>query len=132
MFDKYIGIPYLHNSSSFSGCDCYGLYKLIFKEEKNITLPSFIYSEKWYKSNENHIVENINTGFYKVEWPYKLYDGIIFFYGSNSIANHIGMWINNNKFIHVYENESSMISKFDDFWKSKVYCAVRYNKKGIM
>ena len=126
MFNKYIDIPYKHNSSDFLGCDCYGLIKLIYKEERNILLPSYIYNEDWYKKNENHIVNNISKGFYKVEWPYKLYDGLIFFHGSNFIASHIGLWIGDNKLIHIYEDSSSMITKFDGYAKSKLYCAVRY------
>jgi len=129
MFDKYIDIQYKHNSSNFSGCDCYGLFRLIYKEERNIILPSFVYSKTWCEEGEDHIVKNVNKEFYKIHFPYKLYDGLIFFSSSNIIADHIGMYIGDNKFIHVYENSTSMISKLDDYYKNKLYGAFRYKEE---
>jgi probable lipoprotein NlpC len=129
-FSKYIGIPYKYQGSDFSGCDCWGLYRLILKEERGIYLPSFsdVYKENWYKEEKNYIVDNTSQiGFYKINPPYKLYDGLIFYHGSLSIANHIGLYITNNKFIHVFKNERSMVGRFDERWKSNLYKAVRYN-----
>jgi len=129
-FGKYIGIKYKYHGSDFSGCDCFGLCRLIFREEKNIDFPSFreVYKEHWYKEKQNHIVENIKPdfGFYKIDPPYKLLDGLIFYHGNTEIANHIGLWIGSNKFIHVYIGGSSIVEKFEEYWKSRFYCGVRF------
>lgn len=38
---KYVGIPFQSSGREFSGCDCYGLIRLIFQNEYCICLPEF-------------------------------------------------------------------------------------------
>lgn len=37
----YIGIPYEYKGSSVSGCDCWGLVRLVYARERHVSLPSF-------------------------------------------------------------------------------------------
>ena len=125
--NKYIGLPYKNLGRDFDGVDCYGLFWLIYKEERGILLPDFtelLYDKEWYKT-ENHIVDNINELWTKVS-VYKKYDAMIFF-NSGSVANHIGTYVGDDKFIHITENSTSMISRLDGYWSSKIYEVIRYN-----
>jgi len=125
--NKYIGLPYKNLGRDFSGVDCYGLFWLIYKEKRGILLPDFtelLYDKKWYKT-ENHIVDNIDELWTKVSM-YKKYDAILFF-NSGNVANHIGTYIDDDKFIHITENSTSMISRLDGYWSSKIYEVIRYN-----
>uniref|UniRef100_A0A6M3LB33 Putative tail protein n=1 Tax=viral metagenome TaxID=1070528 RepID=A0A6M3LB33_9ZZZZ len=117
-FSKYIGLKYKHLGRDFSGVDCFGIVWLIFKGERDITLPDFTtlnYSDALtYKS------------FTKVKPPYKPFDCPIFLDGHTmTFANHIGVFITGDSFIHIEENTTSMISRLDDYYKSKLYIVIR-------
>ncbi|GAG12138.1 unnamed protein product [marine sediment metagenome] len=126
-FSKYIDIPHLYKGSDFSGADCYGLIKLIIKEEKTITLPDFWYTEMWYKENKNHIINNMSkVKIIKVSPPYQAFDGLLFYDQRRKLVNHIGLLIEENKFIHTYRKNSSKIDRLEGYWKSRLYQGVRY------
>jgi cell wall-associated NlpC family hydrolase len=134
-FSRYINIPYKLKGRDFSGCDCYGLIYLIFKTEKGITLPDFYnidYKEDWHKEGKNFILDAAGTldkeVWSVVEEPYKLFDCLIFFLASKKIANHCGMYIGSNKFIHVYDSVSCI--HYLDRSPARVYGAMRY--KGLV
>jgi len=128
-FSKYIGIPYKNLGRDFGGCDCYGLLYLIYYKELGIELPDYTelqYSKSWYKK-ENHILDNIDSKWIRVDdYNYSVFDALIFFgIGLTTIANHIGMYIENGKFIHIFEGHTSMINKLEKF-NNKLYGAMRY------
>jgi cell wall-associated NlpC family hydrolase len=41
---RYIGIPYVVGGESFEASDCYGICKLYAKNELNLILPTYMYS----------------------------------------------------------------------------------------
>ena len=127
-FSKYINIPYKYKGSDFSGCDCWGLVKLIMKEEKGVELPEFWYTEFWIKENKNHIVENIhNVNIIKIDKPFKPFDGVLFYNQGKKIVAHIGMIIDIDRFVHTYKQDASKVDRFGGYWNSRLYCGVRYN-----
>ena len=129
-FSEYIGLPYKHKGRGPSGVDCLGLFRMIYQNELGIKLPDYTdknidYEKDWYKS-EDHLVPNINNIFTKISKPYKPFDGLIFFNGSNTIASHLGLVISSNKFVHVFEGVSSRVDRLSGYWESKLYFAMRY------
>lgn len=87
---KYLGIPYQHNSSTFKGCDCLGLLRLIYREEYGITLPE--YSNYQERGRLNKPVEAaglpVAWGFTATEHP-KVGDVIMLTNATNH--KHIGI-----------------------------------------
>lgn len=124
---KYIGIPYEYRGRDFNGVDCFGLVYLVFREEFNVYLPDFTYEETWYKQGRNYIEDNLGkVSWYIVDPPYKKFDGLIFYLASRKIANHIALYVGNNKILHVYEGEKVHIDRLDNYWLSRLYKVVRY------
>ena len=131
-FSKYINLPYRLKGRDFKGVDCFGIIWLIYKEELGITLPDFLnvdYDDTWYKNGKNHILNEMGTFndklWSRAEKPYQLFDGLIFYLSSKKIANHCGMYIGDNKVIHVFEDSTSQVDRVDSGFM-RLYGVIRY------
>lgn len=93
---KYLGIPYQLHGRDFSGCDCWGLVIIFYKEELGITLLDLEnknFCADWYKK-DNFFVENYYKQWREVEHPQN-YD-ICFFKNYEGHVNHCGLILPNN------------------------------------
>jgi len=133
-FDKYIDIPYKHLGKSFNGADCYGLLWLIYKNERDITLPDNItYKEFWYKDKEeDHLIHNTNNYIYKIEvnYPYEIFDALLFYNQSRNFVDHIGIYTESDHFLHTYRNNISKIHKLNEYWISRIWKVYRWKFNG--
>ena len=134
-FSKYIEIPFKHKGRDFKGCDCYGLIRLIYEQERSILLPDYLeldYNCDLNEDDETHIQDKFNDqlscGWQIIESPFDLWDTLIFYANSRRvIADHIGLCIGDDKFIHTSGYyEMSMVSRLDKNWLSKLYAGARY------
>jgi len=130
LFDKYIGIPYKHKGRDFDGCDCFGLCWLILINELNVDIPDFTdlkYTKEFYRRKEDIFKDNIYNFANQIDPPYKKLDGILFYSElSNNIVNHMGIMVDNHRFIHLEEDTCSKIDKLTPYWESRLYTGVRY------
>ena len=130
--DKYINLPYKNVGRDFNGVDCFGLVYLIYKNELNIELPDFtnlMYSKNWFKEGKNIIVENVWDKWYEVDKTEQT--DLLLFYTNykKRVVNHIGLYIGNDKFIHILETYSSKIDRLDGRWNKLLYKILRYGVK---
>ena len=135
-FGKYIDVPFVHRGRSFDGCDCYGLIRLIYKEELSIELPDFLeieYNCDLNEEDETHLEDHWENGISKGQWkpvkpPYKKWDGLLFYASSRRvIADHIGLYIGDGKFIHTsLHYKMSMVGKLEGMWEKKLYGGARF------
>lgn len=131
-FDKYINIPFKHLGRDFSGVDCFGLVWLIFKEEKGIILPDFTnlgYSEGLCKEKDKKIIrdkinEYNNVLFEIVEKPYQPLDIAILF-GNGTVANHMGIFIGDEKLLHISKKTKSLVSELNKRNEYMIYKVLR-------
>jgi sulfur carrier protein ThiS len=127
-FEKYIGIPYAEKGRDETGLDCYGLVRLIYKNELNINLPSF--TAEYTETDTARIEELIAQ--YKEGWEETkepVVGSIILFrvFGSES---HVGVVISPTHFIHVRENQSSVIESLTSTsWVRRIVGYFNYSEK---
>lgn len=129
-FENYIGLQFKHKGRDFNGVDCYGLLSLMLKEEKNIDIPDYEYTLNWSSEGCDHIKEKMGyfTNWKRIKEPSKPFDVLLFYASSNSkIVNHMGIFIGDNKFIHINSLYRSRIDKLEGYWENKLYAVLRCN-----
>lgn len=127
-FEKYIGIPYAEKGRDENGTDCWGLVRLVYKNELNIDLPSFTAD---YDTTDGERLEELFAQ-YKEGWEStdnpEVGDAVIFrIFGYES---HIGICIGDNKFLHVREGRDAVIESLDNAkWSKRITGFFRYSEK---
>ena len=127
-FEKYIGIPYVQKGRDENGVDCWGLVRLVYKNELDINLPSF---SAEYETSDNERLEELFAQ-YKEGWEStdapEAGDVVIFrIFGYES---HIGVCIGDNKFLHVREARDAVIESLDNpKWSKRITGFFKYSEK---
>ena len=128
MIDKYLGIPYKYRGRDFNGVDCYGLWKLYYKETLGITLPEYLgYNEDWYREGRTVLSDKIDEFsklFKEVDNPNR--NDIFIFKLNSRVENHCGVYLGSGKFIHCYEKSPVCVDRLNDYWRTRLVRILRY------
>jgi len=112
---RWINVPYRYAGNSFSGIDCSGLVKTIYKNVFNLSLTGgsrFIF-------NQVTPIESID----------QLSEGdLLFFKIKRNQISHIGIYLFNGYFIHSSVSKGVIISNLEeDYYKRHFYSGGRIN-----
>lgn len=119
--------PLLGRPFEFNKQDCYNLFKDCYMLA-GIDFPEFKYPDNWYEQGMNLYVDNLlKYGFEKVDTP-EIGDVILFTIGSE-IANHAGVYIDNQLFIHHSIDRLSKRDILGGYWLKNTHSIWRYKWK---
>lgn len=110
-YSDWRSVKYRIGGLSKSGVDCSGLVYLTFDSRFSIKLP---------RSTD----EQVNAG---TEIPQsKLVPGDLVFFKTGKTIRHVGMYIEDRKFLHASTEKGVMISSLDDqYWARNYWKSVR-------
>ena len=125
--NKYIGIPFKANGRDSTGLDCWGLVRLVYKQEYNIDLPSFTTE---YDINDDERIKELfdqyKEGWIKLDFPEP---GCAVIFNILGETTHIGIFVENNKFLHVREGMDSVLESLENQkWNRRVQGFYKYNE----
>lgn len=127
-WNDYIGIPYAEKGRDRSGLDCWGLVRLVYKDQFDYELPSFV--EDYESDNSPRISELIAIGkenWSKVTQPQV---GDVILLRISGLFMHVGVVISPNEFLHVREGRDSVIERFDSpMWRHRVEGFYKYTEQ---
>lgn len=108
---NYVGYSYVYGGSSPSGFDCSGFVQYIYKQfgiTVNRTATAQLADGYWVSRDS-------------------LKPGDVIYFGSGSVAYHVGIYIGNNKFVHAENSDTGVvITDLSVNWYSSRYlCAHR-------
>jgi len=109
--NKYLGIQYVHLGRTLTGLDCYGLIVLIYKDIGYDLIDLDNYNKNWSIKGEDLFIENYQKQWEKVLTP-QLFD-MVLFKGAKGLANHAGIYLDSNRFLHCIK-AGVVVGKFSD------------------
>jgi len=100
VLDKYLKtpIPFKHMGRDLKGLDCYGLIKCIYEDAGIELMDLEDYALGWARKGENYFVDNYYKQFEEALTPHFL--DVVLFKNSKGVANHAGIVLSENRFIH--------------------------------
>lgn len=122
----YIGIPFADtDADKRSGCNCWGLVRLVYRERRGIFLPSL---EEHYEGVRDYanidllVKRETSTCWSQIAIP-EVFDVLVTRYGR--AHGHVGICLDNRYFLHTVEGRmvegkpEPSYSRYDDFtgWK---------------
>jgi cell wall-associated NlpC family hydrolase len=110
-YDEWQGVPYRMGGLSKTGVDCSGLVYLTFRDQFNLHLPRN--TQELAKAGATVKPENRRSG-----------DLVLF--RINSKLNHIGIYLEDNRFMHTSAQKGVMISDLNHpYWQKRYWKTVR-------
>lgn len=110
--ERYMGIPYMEDSSSFNGADCYGLFRLIQFNEYDKKLPEFNNIKNCTKEEKARIA-NLNLPLFVKEELTTPEEGCAVILSAIGGYWHIGLCIGDFMFIHTLKEHGPCIESLN-------------------
>lgn len=110
-FNEWQGVRYQRGGLSRRGVDCSGFVHLTFKSKLGMHLP-----------RTTHLQSRMGREIRKND----LKAGDLVFFKTGPASNHVGIYLEKNKFLHASQKKGVMISRLDNvYWKSNYWKSVR-------
>lgn len=104
--DAWMGVPHRDGGTDRSGIDCSAFTNLLQKEIYRKTLPR----------SASQMAEVV-----KREYEEDLNEGDLVFFNFSRKFDHVGVYLKNNKFVHVSTRKGVIISDLKDPWYYKYF-----------
>ena len=130
-WEKYQRIPFKEKGRDESGADCWGLAYLIYKNEKGIDVPDYLWAYEDTHETEKisaHIkAERSSSRWLEITDP-KPFDLVLMQESAAGMVGiHVGLVIRQGFMIHIRRKKGVVIQPLNAFeWKNRIMGFVRY------
>lgn len=113
----FIGIPFVEFGRTRSGCDCWGLVRLVYQEELGIDLPDYLGR---YASAEERVELQALIAEGKATGPWRPADVHdvrpqpfdVMVYRRGRLDSHLGLFVEPGVMLHVAAEEHAKLERF--------------------
>lgn len=123
--NKYIGIPYKARGRDDRGVDCWGLVRLVYAEQYNISLPSLAGSyDPDDQERIGELMDLYREGWEETGTPEP---GDIVLFRIMGEPTHLGVVVENNRFIHSILHKNVAVENLTSLsWSKRIIGYYRY------
>ncbi len=111
IIDYYLGTPYQRGGYNTDGIDCSGLVRTAYYELDGRSLPPTV--RKMYRAGS------------RVERDELAFGDLVFFAIDSRYPTHVGIYVENDQFVHASESRGVIISSLDDDYYDRYYLGAR-------
>jgi len=112
--DEWMGTRYRLGGSSKSGIDCSALVQTIYVTQYGISLPRT--AREQYDATERISRTNLQ-------------EGDLVFFNTQGGVSHVGIYLQNNRFVHASTSGVTISDLFDAYWEKRFIGVGRYERK---
>lgn len=105
IIDNWLGTRYRLGGSNKDGIDCSAFMQVLFSSLYGINLPRTA-------REQYHMAKRISRT--------ELKEGDLVFFNTTGGVSHVGMYLQNNKFVHASSSGVTISDLFDDYWMRKL------------
>jgi len=110
-YNEWRGVPYRLGGGSKSGVDCSALVQITYKNLFSVDLPR----NTWDQSRVGTVVK-----------PGERRSGDLVFFKTDMWGNHVGIYLEDGRFMHASASRGVMISNLEDpYWKRHYWKTLR-------
>lgn len=112
---KYIGIPFKDCGRDFDGADCWGLVRLVWKEERGIVMPDMgdAYSSAFARGEVGKTAALLEAGEWNIDVtdrPRRELDVLVFSF--QTVDLHVGLWVAPGEMLHVMRGMNAAVERY--------------------
>ena len=112
--DEWMGTRYRLGGSSKSGIDCSALVQTLYVTQYGISLPRT--AREQYDATERISRTDLK-------------EGDLVFFNTQGGVSHVGIYLQNNKFVHASSSGVTISDLFDAYWEKRFIGVGRYERK---
>ena len=112
--DEWLGTKYQLGGATKSGIDCSALVQILYVTQYGINLPRT--AREQYDATERISRTNLK-------------EGDLVFFNTQGGVSHVGIYLQNNKFVHASSSGVTISDLFDAYWERRFIGVGRYERK---
>lgn len=123
---QYIGIPYQDHGRDRDGLDCWGLVRLVYREQFRIALPGF--DEDYPTANDRAaVMELIRREAVKWEVVPRARLGDLFVFRIGRKPSHVGVALDFRHMLHTLKHQNASVERVNTpFWHKRRVMILRH------
>lgn len=110
--NQYVGIPYKAGGRGYDGCDCYGLVRLVLKEQFGKDMPEYGDCIS-HGSDESHRLISDHLPLVDAFRPDVPRAGDVVVLKIRGLPSHVGVYLGGGKMLHTLAEHDSAIESVD-------------------